>query len=142
MVVLIILLRIGRRFTGTTIALALILGGTIGNVWDRLRYGLVTDFLEVHIVHYHWPDFNVADSAIVIGGILLVLDALFSPASRRFPPAPSRKAPNSKLCPRSRNPQPWPRALSAFHHILPPPLLVHCPSWSTVRQPRPRIASP
>jgi signal peptidase II len=60
------------------IALALILGGTIGNLWDRLRSGLVTDFLEVHIIHYHWPDFNVADSAIVVGGILLVLDALFS----------------------------------------------------------------
>ena len=78
-VVLIILLKIGRRFTATTVALALILGGTIGNVWDRIRYGMVTDFLEVHIVHYHWPDFNVADSAIVIGGILLVLDALFTP---------------------------------------------------------------
>jgi len=85
LVVLIILLRIGRRFTATTVALALILGGTIGNVWDRLRYGLVTDFLEVHIVHYHWPDFNIADSAIVIGGILLVLDALFSPASHDSP---------------------------------------------------------
>ena len=75
-VILIIILRIGRRFTATTVALALVLGGTIGNLWDRLRYGMVTDFLEVHIVHYHWPDFNVADSCIVIGGILLVLDSL------------------------------------------------------------------
>jgi signal peptidase II len=74
--VLIILLRIGRHFSATALALALILGGTIGNVWDRLRYGMVTDFLEVHIVHYHWPDFNIADSCIVIGGILLVLDSL------------------------------------------------------------------
>ena len=77
-VVLFILLRFGRRLTPTMIALALILGGTLGNVWDRIRYGMVTDFLEVHIIHYHWPDFNVADSAIVTGGILLVLDALFS----------------------------------------------------------------
>ncbi|HVT96360.1 MAG TPA: signal peptidase II [Acidobacteriaceae bacterium] len=77
-VVLFAILRFGRRMTPTMIALALILGGTIGNLWDRLRSGLVTDFLEVHIIHYHWPDFNVADSAIVIGGILLVLDALFS----------------------------------------------------------------
>jgi len=77
-VVVFAILRFGRRMTPTMIALALILGGTIGNLWDRLRSGLVTDFLEVHIVHYHWPDFNVADSAIVIGGILLVLDALFS----------------------------------------------------------------
>jgi signal peptidase II len=75
-VVVVVILWIGRRVTPTTIALALILGGTIGNVWDRIRYGVVTDFLEVRIVHYHWPDFNVADSAIVIGGILLVLDAL------------------------------------------------------------------
>ncbi len=78
-VVLFVILRWGRRLTPTMLALALILGGTIGNVWDRLRTGLVTDFLEVHIVHYHWPDFNVADSAIVCGGILLVLDALFAP---------------------------------------------------------------
>ncbi len=77
-VVVIILLRIGRRITGTTIALALILGGTIGNVWDRLRFGLVTDFLEVHIVHYHWPDFNVADSAVVVGACLLLLE-IFRP---------------------------------------------------------------
>jgi signal peptidase II len=77
-VVLFILLRYGRRMTATMIALALILGGTLGNVWDRIRYGMVTDFLEVHIIHYHWPDFNIADSAIVTGGILLVLDALFS----------------------------------------------------------------
>ena len=77
-IVVFAILRFGRRLTPTMIALALILGGTIGNLWDRLRSGLVTDFLEVHIIHYHWPDFNVADSAIVVGGILLVLDALFS----------------------------------------------------------------
>ena len=81
-VVLVVLLRIGRQFSAMSIALALILGGTIGNLWDRIRYGMVTDFLEVHIVHYHWPDFNLADSAIVCGGILLVLDALFQPGRR------------------------------------------------------------
>ena len=75
-VIVFVIVRYGRRLTPTMVALSLILGGTIGNVWDRLRFGVVTDFLEVHIVHYHWPDFNVADSAIVIGGILLVLDAL------------------------------------------------------------------
>jgi signal peptidase II len=75
-IVAIVLLRIGRRITATTFGLALILGGAIGNVWDRIRTGAVIDFLEVHIVHYHWPDFNVADSCIVIGGILLVLHSL------------------------------------------------------------------
>jgi signal peptidase II len=78
-VVLFVILRYGRRLTPTMVALALILSGTIGNVWDRLRFGMVTDFLEFHIVHYHFPDFNVADSSIVIGGILLVLDALRTP---------------------------------------------------------------
>ena len=78
-IVLFVILRFGRHFTPTMVALALILGGTIGNVWDRLRYGMVTDFLAVRIIHYPWPDFNVADSAIVIGGILLVLDALRTP---------------------------------------------------------------
>lgn len=81
-VVFIVLMRIGRRFTATALSLALILGGAIGNVWDRLRYATVTDFLEVHLRwgtwSYHWPDFNLADSAIVTGGILLLLDALFA----------------------------------------------------------------
>ena len=76
--VLVALLKLGRRITATAVALALILGGALGNAYDRLRFGYVIDFLEVHIIHYHWPDFNVADSAIVVGGILLVFDALFS----------------------------------------------------------------
>jgi signal peptidase II len=75
---LVALLKLGRRASATTVALALILGGAVGNAYDRMRYGYVIDFLEVHIVHYHWPDFNIADSAIVVGGILLFLDALFS----------------------------------------------------------------
>lgn len=89
-VVLGILLRIGRRLTMTSLAMALVLGGAIGNAWDRIRFGTVVDFLEVHIVHYHWPDFNVADSAIVIGGILLLLDALFSRQ-----PSSSEERPNA-----------------------------------------------
>jgi signal peptidase II len=76
--VLVALLKLGRRITATSFALALILGGAVGNAYDRYRFGYVIDFLEVHIVHYHWPDFNVADSAIVTGGILLLLDALFA----------------------------------------------------------------
>ena len=76
--VLVVLLRLGRKLNSTSIALALILGGALGNAYDRMRFGYVIDFLEVHIIHYHWPDFNVADSSIVVGGILLLLDALFS----------------------------------------------------------------
>jgi signal peptidase II len=76
--VLAALFKLGRKVTATSVALALILGGALGNGWDRIQFGYVIDFLEVHIIHYHWPDFNVADSAIVVGGILLLFDALFS----------------------------------------------------------------
>ena len=76
--VLAALVKLGRRITATSLGLALILGGALGNAYDRLRFGYVIDFLEVHIIHYHWPDFNVADSAIVVGGILLLYDAMFA----------------------------------------------------------------
>jgi signal peptidase II len=59
-----------------SLSLALILGGAIGNLIDRLRYGMVVDFLLVHVYEYHWPAFNVADSAISIGVTLMVLDML------------------------------------------------------------------
>ena len=70
----------GRAFTLSGLALALILGGAIGNLYDRIWLHYVVDFLEVHIVHYHWPDFNVADSAIVVGACLLILE-IFRPQS-------------------------------------------------------------
>jgi signal peptidase II len=66
--------RVGRYLTLTSVALALILGGAAGNLYDRIRYHYVIDFLEVHIIHYHWPDFNVADSCIVIGACLLIIE--------------------------------------------------------------------
>ena len=66
--------RTGRTLTLTGVALALILGGAIGNLYDRLVFSHVVDFLEVHIIHYHWPDFNVADSCIVIGACLLLIE--------------------------------------------------------------------
>jgi signal peptidase II len=74
--VLIALVRLGDRFTLTTIGLALIFAGALGNVHDRILYGSVVDFIEVHIFTYHWPDFNVADSSVVTGACLLFLDSL------------------------------------------------------------------
>lgn len=74
--VLALMIRWGARFRLATVALALILGGALGNLHDRLAYGSVVDFIEVHIFSYHWPDFNVADSAIVTGACLLILDSL------------------------------------------------------------------
>jgi signal peptidase II len=76
LVVLIVLVRLGDRFTLVTFALALILGGALGNLHDRVLYGSVVDFIEVHIFSYHWPDFNVADSSVVTGACLLLLDSL------------------------------------------------------------------
>jgi signal peptidase II len=76
LVVLALLWKMGRTVSVTSVALALILGGAIGNLYDRWRLHYVVDFLEVHIVHYHWPDFNVADSAIVVGACLLLLEML------------------------------------------------------------------
>jgi signal peptidase II len=75
-VVVVLIWRMGRAISPTSVALALILGGAVGNLYDRIRLHYVVDFLEVHIVHYHWPDFNVADSAIVVGACLLLLEML------------------------------------------------------------------
>jgi signal peptidase II len=57
------------------IALSLILGGALGNLWDRITLGHVVDFLDFYIGNYHWPAFNVADSAIFVGAMLLVLQS-------------------------------------------------------------------
>ena len=72
--------RVGRSFSISAVALALILGGALGNLYDRIRFHHVVDFLEVHIIHYHWPDFNVADSCICIGACLLLIE-IFRPQS-------------------------------------------------------------
>ena len=60
------------------VALALVIGGAVGNVIDRIRFGAVVDFLDFHVAGWHWPAFNIADSAITIGVILLILDSLKS----------------------------------------------------------------
>lgn len=65
-------------------ALSLIVGGAIGNVIDRVRFGAVADFVDVHVSGMHWPAFNLADSAIAIGAVLLVLDAMFSNEKNPF----------------------------------------------------------
>jgi signal peptidase II len=59
------------RFTWAGVAFALILGGAIGNLYDRLIYGQVTDFLHFYIGPHSWPDFNIADSAICVGAVIL-----------------------------------------------------------------------
>jgi signal peptidase II len=65
------------------IALALVLGGAVGNLVDRVRLGYVVDFIHVYWRQHQWPDFNVADSAITVGVALLILDILRSPQPSR-----------------------------------------------------------
>lgn len=62
----------------TAIGLSMILGGAVGNLWDRVALGQVTDFLHFYIGEHVWPDFNVADSCIVIGAILLMVEIVFA----------------------------------------------------------------
>ena len=70
------LMRARNRWLGA--GLGLVIGGAIGNGIDRVRLGAVVDFLDVHAAGYHWPAFNIADSAITVGVLLLLLDTLKS----------------------------------------------------------------
>lgn len=74
-VLIIYLLRKHYRETLFTMALSLILGGALGNLWDRVALGQVVDFLDFHAGGRHWPAFNLADSAITVGALLLILDS-------------------------------------------------------------------
>jgi len=73
-----LLWRNSHQISTTGIGLALILGGALGNLWDRLVSGRVVDFLLFYVGQYQWPAFNVADSAIVVGAGLLVFEILFA----------------------------------------------------------------
>jgi signal peptidase II len=77
-VVSLLLWKQSRALTTTGIALSLILGGAVGNLWDRVASGRVVDFLLFYVKQYQWPVFNLADSAIVVGACLLVLEILVS----------------------------------------------------------------
>jgi signal peptidase II len=75
--------RLGANDVQVAVALMLVLGGAAGNVTDRLRLSYVIDFIDVYYGSWHWPTFNIADSAITLGAILLVLDALGYGFSKR-----------------------------------------------------------
>jgi signal peptidase II len=75
-VVLVIWLKaLKREQTLLAIGLALLLGGALGNLWDRLFLGYVVDFIDVYYGNWHWPAFNIADAAISIGAALLIFDS-------------------------------------------------------------------
>ena len=75
-VLIVWLYRLKKHETLLAIALALVLGGAIGNLIDRLAYGYVIDFLDVYYQSWHWPAFNVADMAISLGVFLMILESL------------------------------------------------------------------
>lgn len=82
LVLVIWLKRLAQTARLEAISLALIIGGAIGNVIDRLVYGYVIDFLDVYVGTYHWPAFNIADSAICVGAVLLIIDSFRKPAEK------------------------------------------------------------
>jgi signal peptidase II len=74
------LTRLDRHERWTAAALSLVIGGAVGNLLDRLRLGHVVDFLDFYLGSWHWPAFNVADSAIVVGVAILLLASFRRPA--------------------------------------------------------------
>jgi signal peptidase II len=78
-----LLWRHNAGLNSTAFALSLILGGAVGNLWDRILSGHVVDFLEFYIGQYVWPDFNIADSAIVVGAAILMVEIMFAPRPQK-----------------------------------------------------------
>ena len=66
----------------TALGLGLVIGGALGNVIDRIRFGAVVDFLDFHLAGYHWPAFNVADAGICVGAALMIADGLLTRQSQ------------------------------------------------------------
>ena len=83
LVLVIWLLRLPASEKLTATSLCLIIGGAVGNLVDRVNHGYVVDFIDVHARGWHWPAFNVADSAITCGVILLLLDSLLQSISEK-----------------------------------------------------------
>ncbi len=88
LVMLVWLLRLPRQEWRTGLALGLIIGGAIGNLIDRIQLGYVVDFIDVYFRDWHYPAFNVADSAITVGVVLLLLDGVLQAFRREDSPKP------------------------------------------------------
>src|SRR5205085_10551680 len=73
----------GNALNATAIALSLIFGGALGNLWDRVVSGRVVDFLDFYLGPHHWPAFNIADSAIVVGALLLLSEIFLAPQEEK-----------------------------------------------------------
>ena len=86
-VIAVLLWRNSNTLNLTSFSLALFLGGTVGNLLDRLLRGRVTDFIDFYVGPHHWPPFNVADSAIVVGALILAAKAIFGHSEHKPKPA-------------------------------------------------------
>lgn len=73
----------GNALNATAIALSLVFGGALGNLWDRVVSGRVIDFMDFYFGPHHWPAFNIADSAIVIGALLLLSEIFLAPQEEK-----------------------------------------------------------
>jgi signal peptidase II len=73
----------GNALNPTAIALSLVFGGALGNLWDRVASGRVVDFLDFYLGSHHWPAFNIADSAIVVGALLLLSEIFLAPQEEK-----------------------------------------------------------
>ena len=73
----------GNALNATAIALSLVFGGAVGNLWDRVSSGRVIDFLDFYVGQHHWPAFNIADSAIVVGALLLLSEIFMAPQEEK-----------------------------------------------------------
>lgn len=73
----------GNAMNTTAISLSLVFGGAVGNLWDRVASGRVIDFLDFYLGSHHWPAFNVADGAIVVGALLLLSEIFLSPQEEK-----------------------------------------------------------
>ena len=69
------LTRLAANHIWTAVAVTLILGGAVGNVWDRIQYGYVVDFIQVYYDDWYYPAFNIADSAICVGAVMLIIES-------------------------------------------------------------------
>ena len=79
------LVRLESHRIRTASAISLIVGGAIGNLADRIQHGHVVDFVQLHIGHYYWPIFNMADSAIFLGAIILAIEIVVTPTTPTVP---------------------------------------------------------
>lgn len=78
LIIVIWIYRLDRKEKGLAAALSLILGGAVGNLIDRVAQGRVTDFIQWYYADYYWPTFNIADSAISVGAVILLFVSLFN----------------------------------------------------------------